>query len=83
MNEVTLPSRHSILNSIHGGLRPSTLHLSHGGSPQYSIVNGIYKIGERVPISALYYLDPHSIPYNMTRLAMWKVCDIGVIRYVF
>ena len=35
MIEMTLPSRHRILNSIPGGLRPSTLPLGHGGSPQY------------------------------------------------
>ena len=32
MNKITLPSRHRIGNSIPGGLRPSTLPLSHGGS---------------------------------------------------
>ena len=37
MNEMTLPSRHRIQNSIFGGLRPSTLHLGHGGSPLYCI----------------------------------------------
>ena len=30
MNEITLPSRHRIRNSIPGGLRPSTLPLGHG-----------------------------------------------------
>ena len=35
MIEMTLPSRHRILNSSPGGLRPSTLPLGHGGSPQY------------------------------------------------
>ena len=35
MIEMTLSSRHSIRNSSPGGLRPSTLPLSHGGSPQY------------------------------------------------
>ena len=39
---MTLSSRHSIRNSSPGGLRPSTLPLGHGGSPQYwlSHVNG-------------------------------------------
>ena len=32
---MTLPSRHRIRNSSPGGLRPSTLPLGHGGSPQY------------------------------------------------
>ena len=32
---MTLSSRHRIRNSIPGGLRPSTLPLGHGGSPQY------------------------------------------------
>ena len=32
---MTLSSRHSIWNSSPGGLRPSTLPLGHGGSPQY------------------------------------------------
>ena len=32
---MTLSSRHRIQNSSTGGLRPSTLPLSHGGSPQY------------------------------------------------
>ena len=35
MNEMTLHSRHRIQNSSPGGLRPSTLPLGHGGSPQY------------------------------------------------
>ena len=34
MNEMTLSSRHRIRNSSPGGLRPSTLPLGHGGSPQ-------------------------------------------------
>ena len=33
--EMTLSSRHRIRNSSPGGLRPSTLPLGHGGSPQY------------------------------------------------
>ena len=32
---MTLSSRHRIRNSCPGGLRPSTLPLGHGGSPQY------------------------------------------------
>ena len=32
-----LPSNHRIRNSSSGGLRPSTLPLGHGGSPQYRI----------------------------------------------
>ena len=32
---MTLPSRHRILNSIPGGLRPNTIPLGRGGSPQY------------------------------------------------
>ena len=32
---MTLSSRHRIWNSSPGGLRPSTLPLGHGGSPQY------------------------------------------------
>ena len=35
MIEMTLSSRHRIRNSNPGGLRPSTLPLGHGGSPQY------------------------------------------------
>ena len=35
MSEMTLPSRHKIRNSNPRGMRPSTLTLSHGGSPQY------------------------------------------------
>ena len=37
MNEMTLPSRHTILNSSPGGLRASTLSPGHRGSPQYRI----------------------------------------------
>ena len=37
VNEVTLPSRHRIWNSSPDGLRPSTLPLGYGGSPQYWI----------------------------------------------
>ena len=35
MFEMTLSSRHRIRNSSPGCLRPSTLPLGHGGSPQY------------------------------------------------
>ena len=35
MSEMTLPSRHRSRNSNPGGLRPSTLPLGHGSSPQY------------------------------------------------
>ena len=35
MIEMTLSCRHRIRNSSPGGLRPSTLPLGHGGSPQY------------------------------------------------
>ena len=35
MIAMTLSSRHRIRNSSPGGLRPSTLPLGHGGSPQY------------------------------------------------
>ena len=35
MNEMTLSSRHRIHNSSPGSLRPSTLPLGHGVSPQY------------------------------------------------
>ena len=35
MIEMTLSSRHRIQKSSPGGLRPSTLLLGHGGSPQY------------------------------------------------
>ena len=37
MIEMTLSSRHRIRNSNPGGLRPSTLPLGHGGSPQYRL----------------------------------------------
>ena len=35
MNMMKLPSRHRIRNSNSGGLRPSTLPIGRGGSPQY------------------------------------------------
>ena len=35
MIEMALSSRHRIQNPSPGGLRPSTLPLGHGGSPQY------------------------------------------------
>ena len=35
MIEITLSSRHRIPNSSPGVLRPSTLTLGNGGSPQY------------------------------------------------
>ena len=34
--QMTLSSRYRIRNSSPGGLRPSTLPLGHGGSPQYT-----------------------------------------------
>ena len=34
-NDMTLPSSHRFRNSSPGGLRPSTLPLGHGVSPQY------------------------------------------------
>ena len=39
MIEMTLSSRHRIQNSSPGGLRPSTLPLGHGGSPQYWLLH--------------------------------------------
>ena len=50
MIEMTLSSRHRIRNSSPGGLRPSTLPLGHGGSPQYwlSHVDG-EETGNRTP----------------------------------
>ena len=39
MIEMTLSSRHRIRNSSPGGLRPSTLPLGHGGSPQYWVLH--------------------------------------------
>ena len=41
MNELTLPSRHRIRHSSPGGLRPSTLPLGYGGSPQYGGGEGV------------------------------------------
>ena len=38
MSEMILPSRHRIRNSNPGGLRPRTLSLGHGGSPQYYVL---------------------------------------------
>ena len=38
MSEMTLPSTHRIRNSNPGGLRSSTLPLSHGGFPQYCVL---------------------------------------------
>ena len=37
MKEMKLASRHRIRNSRPGVLRPSTLPLGHGGSPQHKI----------------------------------------------
>ena len=37
MNEMTLSSRQKIRDSRPDGLRPSTLPLGHGGSPQYRV----------------------------------------------
>ena len=37
MIDMTLSSRHRIRNSSPGSLRPSTLPLGHGGSPQYKL----------------------------------------------
>ena len=38
MSKMTMPSRHRIRNSNPGGLRPSTLHLGHGGFSQYFVL---------------------------------------------
>ena len=48
MIEMTLSSRHRIRNSSPGGLRPSTLPLGHGGSPQYllNVFGHFYVFGE-------------------------------------
>ena len=45
MNKITLPSRHRMRNSSPGGLRSSTLPLSHGGS---SAPHNIYEWSLRV-----------------------------------
>ena len=42
MNGMTLPSRHRKRNWSPGGLRPSTLPLGYGGSPQYSIFTSVW-----------------------------------------
>ena len=47
MIEMTLSSRHRIRNSSPGGLRPSTLPLGHGGSPQYLLS---HVDGEETPV---------------------------------
>ena len=57
MNELTLSSRHRIRNSSPGGLRPRTLLLGHGGSPQYWVLHFCFfqtaKTGNRTPNSTL------------------------------
>ena len=41
---MTLSSRHRIRNSSPGGLRPSTLPLGHGGSPQWRCGNSVVSV---------------------------------------
>ena len=71
---LTLSSRHRIRNSSPGGLRPSTLPLGHGGSPQYwlSHVDGeetflfLSNRRDREPNPELYRCDNHSEPAQYT-----------------
>ena len=72
---MTLSSRHRIQNSSHGGLRPSTLPLGHGGSPQYwlSHVNG----EETFFVS---FKSPRPGRYLYTNIIGWTV---EKLRYIF
>ena len=57
---MTLSTRHRIRNSSPGGLRPSTLPLGHGGSPQYWLA-GMWLIWD----NALWFLVwPTGWPLN-------------------
>ena len=47
MNEMTLPSRHRILNLSPGGLRSSTIPLGRGGSPQYLRLMTLRSLGSK------------------------------------
>ena len=56
MTKMILPSRHRILNSNPGGLRPSTVHLGHGGSPQYCSVmerRGTLYISDKIEVCSV------------------------------
>ena len=60
---MTLSSRHRIRNSSPGGLRPSTLPLGHGGSPQYWII-GPRSIIFRTPSTAAFWMA--TITYSVS-----------------
>ena len=69
MIEMTLSSRHRIRNSSPGGLRPSTLPLGHGGSPQYVVCHR--NIGYCMPLNIIYVLLPAvqiSLNMNVTKV---------------
>ena len=68
---MTLPSRHRIRNSNPGGLRPSTLPLGHGASPQYWVlrVDG----GKNIFVS---FKPPR--PGNEPRTLAWKAAVLTI-----
>ena len=87
MIEITLSSRHRIRNSSPGGLRPSTLPLGHGGSPQYwlSHVDGeetflfLLNCRDREPNP-----EPNAILMLVHRLRRWpSIIPALVQRLVF
>ena len=66
---MTLPSRHRIRNANPGGLRPNTLPLGHGGSPQYEGMGKKHifffqtaEIGKRNPNSSVKGSDANHHP---------------------
>ena len=82
---MTLPSRHRIWNLGHGGLRPSTLPLGHGGSPQYWIFTSkrernilfLWNLEARVGFeNSLFYLNLYFRLQHTRRrrFSCWRNC---------
>ena len=67
MNEMTLPSRLRIRNSSHGSLRPSTLPLGHGSSPQYI---------EALRVSG----ETHFVSYKLEGQSGVRTCDFRLSK---
>ena len=86
MKGMTLSSRHRIRNSSPGGLRPSTLPLGHGGSPQYWLSHEPGTLAWKAAVLATTLEPPPSKVKVWSRESIWRITlsyNTGIIYCVF